>query len=1558
VNKPANPAFPQARTAISAANAACPAVAGFRPAGAALAVAAAFLSSPMALAQASGAQAIHGHASLSQQGANLLVTTQNGAGTNHSAINWQSFSVPGGSTTHFAQPHAASLSINRVVGNNPSAIFGTLSSNGRLVLVNPSGIAVGAGAVVDTAGFTASTLRMSDANALAGRLVFGGDGLASGALSVDGKILARSGDVVLIAPNVQVGSTALVQSPGGATILAAGQKVELTGRGLEGIRMELQAPGDQALNLGTLQGDAVGVFAGQLKHSGLIQATGVSAEGGKVVLRAGGDNLVDGRVVATAGNKGGAIDVLGGRVALFGNATLEASGEQGGGRIRVGGDYQGANPDVPNASSTFVGENVAIKADATQSGDGGRVIVWADEATRFRGQISARGGEQGGNGGFAEVSGKQYLEYSGSTDLRAPKGKVGTLLLDPNDITIQAGGTTDVSQTPGSPYLFGGGVSGSVITEADLEAQLANSDVLIKTSTTSAGSGSGNLTVAAALNWGTNALALEADNNISLQNTIDSTGMLIMIAQGAGTITQSAGSTIKVADLVLSSANGAVTLNENNMVDRLAASVHDLSFTNNKSLEIATLSRAGLITGSVAGVTTDSSIYIETTAGDLKTTSAVSSFIDGSVALAAAGSLQVNGYVAAGAGAGMSLRAGTDITQGAGGLVEADLLLAQATSGQVALGGANQIGTVAGTAGGAFGLKNGKSLTIGSAGGVSGVTAGGLVAIETTAGNLTMTSAGPVTGGAVALTAAGSILGSGFIRSLGAINPASIQANGAIRLNAAGSIAFDSIYTTPSSSSAGYAGGAVTLISGAGNISGNGIFAAGGYNYGTGVGGTGGEVQVSAASGSVTLGSIDASGGFGQAGGGKGGLVGVLAKDAIQIGYIDNSGGDANTSFGSGSGGLGGTVGLRSINGSITVTDGVYVDGGDGAPGGDGGSVGIQAPGDISIGTVDAAGGYGASGGNGANGGNGGQIGIDVGGKLSVFGVYAGGGMGEYGVNGGTGGRGGRIDILKSTGALVLSGANLDAAGGAGGGTTSVGSGSGGSGGAGGAISVRAEGSGLTLQNSSLMAAGGFAGYDGSSAPTPGAQGNVQAFGTGGTIIEGEVDFDGVWVNVGTLNASGSAGIYGGGLFVNAGEVNLSGSAYLSSYGAYAGFENRAGGRLSVSELAGVDSEKFVNDGEVNLSGSAYLSSYGGIENRAGGRMNISESAGVGGGGLFLNSGDVNLSGSVSLAPYGAFENQVGGRISLLSGTAQIGLKQNHGLVDIAAGASLYADNFYLNQGDLRVNGTLLISGAYSCTECTTTSSLSSGSGGGYLTNNTTGRIAGTGTIDLDDGAGTFGTLYNYGKLYPGDVDTSSGQPTVGTLTINGNLNMAPGSVLAVDVASAESYDRLQVMGTTTFEGVRSTQLAAVASTTTTTSSTPPPAQIQVTYVPGASFAAGSQFNVLPSADLLVELEPQLVGATELALAPYTAGAGLSLVATSGFPAPPAPPPAPPPLTGSTLNMIDDLIAGDFGDAVQVQSEANNPLVIFTTLLQEEEEKQAEDSKGLDNLVDDNQCRR
>ena len=263
-----------------------------------LAIAAALAGAPVAaLAQANGATVVHGQASFAKQGNQLTITTVNGAGTRHSAIDWKTFSVPQGSVTRFSQPDAASTSINRVLGTDPSQIMGTLSSNGRLVLVNPAGITVGQGAAVDTAGFTASTLRLSDADALAGRLRFAG-GLPGASLQVDGSVLAQGGDVVLIAPNVAVGLNALVRAPDGAVVLAAGQSVEITGRGLEGIRMGVMAPTDSAVNLGTLQGDAVGIFAGTLRHSGFIQAEGAQTDGNKLRLLGTYSNQVNGVVRA------------------------------------------------------------------------------------------------------------------------------------------------------------------------------------------------------------------------------------------------------------------------------------------------------------------------------------------------------------------------------------------------------------------------------------------------------------------------------------------------------------------------------------------------------------------------------------------------------------------------------------------------------------------------------------------------------------------------------------------------------------------------------------------------------------------------------------------------------------------------------------------------------------------------------------------------------------------------------------------------------------------------------------------------------------------------------------------------------------------------------------------------------------------------------------------------------------------------------------------------------------------------------------------------------------
>ena len=671
----------------------------------------------------SGGVAVHGGATFNiSQPNRLTVTTTNGAGGNHSAINWNSFSIGSGNTTNFVQPSSSSLSINRVVTNTPSQLFGTLSSNGKLVLVNQSGIAVGAGAVVDTAGFTASALAMSEADAVAGRLRFGGAGI--GGLTVDGNIIARGGDVVLIAPNVDVAKTALVESQGGSVVLAAGQSVEVTGRGLEGITLHVQAPSDQAINLGTLKGDAVGIFAGTLRHSGMIQAVRADMEGGKVVLRAVGDSYVEGQgqINATsATGKGGNVDVLGNRVALMDDASINVSGASGGGNVRVGGDYQGGNPNIQNANIAYFGPKATIKADATDTGNGGRVIVWADDTTRAHGSISARGGAQGGDGGFVEVSGHRSLDFQAQVNTLAPLGSAGTLLLDPSDLTIN--NTTNIGgSTVGA--IFTAGAANSTLTWGTINTLLSSGGLEVRTNQTGTG-GSGNITVAAGTTLtGTGFLNLVAHNDLIFNPGVSvsgpgdytlvagwnnsglavtpGTGNIIFSAgsslstpgnlffNAGNSVSQNASSTITANRLGIGNTNpqplpGGVNMPGNNLVNILAVEMANptassgLTFNNSQSLTIGT----AVFANGIVATGNPNPIFITST-GALTVASPVNS--GGSVSLTGNTGMALTSNVIATGSVSLTSNTSGNITQTGGFINAGGLTTATAAFGNVDLG--------------------------------------------------------------------------------------------------------------------------------------------------------------------------------------------------------------------------------------------------------------------------------------------------------------------------------------------------------------------------------------------------------------------------------------------------------------------------------------------------------------------------------------------------------------------------------------------------------------------------------------------------------------------------------------------------------------------------------------------------------------------------------------------------------------------------------------------------------------------------------------------------------
>ncbi|SNS54399.1 filamentous hemagglutinin family N-terminal domain-containing protein [Noviherbaspirillum humi] len=169
-----------------------------------------------------------------------------------------------------------------------------------------------------------------------------------------------------------------------------------------------------------------------------LSVNGIDQAGGITVQSSGGRLFTSGRYEAI-GRTGGSIDVLGQDIALNA-ATLDAAGRQQGGTIRIGGDWQGSG-DVQRAQSTYVTHASSIRADATEQGNGGRVVVWSDGKTSFYGSVSARGGKDGGNGGMMEVSGKQQLIFGGKADAGATQGEKGLLLLDPKNITIDSTGS-------------------------------------------------------------------------------------------------------------------------------------------------------------------------------------------------------------------------------------------------------------------------------------------------------------------------------------------------------------------------------------------------------------------------------------------------------------------------------------------------------------------------------------------------------------------------------------------------------------------------------------------------------------------------------------------------------------------------------------------------------------------------------------------------------------------------------------------------------------------------------------------------------------------------------------------------------------------------------------------------------------------------------------------------------------------------------------------------------------------------------------------------------------
>src|SRR5882672_1992223 len=416
---------------------------GFKPKLIALSVAACFgLSATQTSANPTGGTVSSGSASFSASGNSLTITNTAGA-----IINWQSFSIGVNEITRFLQSSSSSAVLNRVVGKNgvvpQSMIDGVLSSNGRVFLLNSSGILIGAGARIDVAGFVASSLNLSDADFLAGRMRFTetpGAGKVSNAGTIDTASGGPGGRVFLIAPDVE--NSGIIRTPQGEIVLAAGKSVDLVSENSPFVTVTITADSERALNVGKLVADSgrIGMYGALVRQGGVAEAnSAVVGANGEIRLVATNNAILDAGSVTSAsgGAQGGNIAVSAPVVVQAGD--IRADGNAGGKiQIDAGNFLQagilsasgsaGAGGDIGVNAPHIIQTSAAVIAVDGNGGAGGTISVDASGAPDGLLFSSAKYSATGDKGGDIKLLGHDIVLLGASADASGVNGG-GTILV-------------------------------------------------------------------------------------------------------------------------------------------------------------------------------------------------------------------------------------------------------------------------------------------------------------------------------------------------------------------------------------------------------------------------------------------------------------------------------------------------------------------------------------------------------------------------------------------------------------------------------------------------------------------------------------------------------------------------------------------------------------------------------------------------------------------------------------------------------------------------------------------------------------------------------------------------------------------------------------------------------------------------------------------------------------------------------------------------------------------------------------------------------------------------
>jgi filamentous hemagglutinin family protein len=376
------------------------------------------------------------------------------------AINWQSFNIANGQKVDFAQPNSSAVVLNRVVGNDPSLIYGELNANGQVFLINSSGVLFGRSARINVGGLVASTLGLSDVDFLAGKRSFRG---TSGSVVNQGELTA--GYVAMLGGHVS--NQGVIRANLGTVALAAGSQVTL------------DFAGDRLLSV-AVDRSAVSALA---ENAELIVAAG-----GQVILTAHATNALLDTVV----NNTGIIEArtLGGEA-----GTIRLLGDASGGTVKVSGTLDASAPSGGNGGKIDTsGAQVQVTSDAHISTVAavGKTGTWLIDPTDFT--IGAGAGAQTTSGigattlqanlgtGNVAITTSAGGTQSGDINVNAPVSwTANTLTLTAaNNINVNAvmtvGGTAKVDFEPGGggDLLMGFANDGTFAGQVNISSSAAN----------------------------------------------------------------------------------------------------------------------------------------------------------------------------------------------------------------------------------------------------------------------------------------------------------------------------------------------------------------------------------------------------------------------------------------------------------------------------------------------------------------------------------------------------------------------------------------------------------------------------------------------------------------------------------------------------------------------------------------------------------------------------------------------------------------------------------------------------------------------------------------------------------------------------------------------------------------------------------------------------------------------------------------------------------------------------------------------------------------------------